>query len=89
MTPEAVLEAATSAPGRFVRERIDGASRFGVIESGARADLILAEGDPRDDLRTLREPLGVMARGTWYARAALAELLSYPGRPAAVAETRR
>jgi imidazolonepropionase-like amidohydrolase len=87
--PEAVLRAATFNAGRFVRERVDSASHFGVIEPGARADLVLVEGDPRDDLRRLRKPLGVMARGTWYGRIALAQLLALPSRPAAVAERHR
>jgi uncharacterized protein YciI len=45
---------------------LDQPGEFGVIEVGARADLVLVEGDPLQDLSLLEHPLGVMAAGTWY-----------------------
>ena len=57
-----VLRIATADAARFLRE--DG--QWGVIKAGARADLVLLDGDPLVDLATLREPAGVMVNGLWY-----------------------
>lgn len=76
MSPVDVLAAATVNAGRFVRGNIDPTALFGTIETGARADILVVEHDPRSDLRTLRRPLGVMVRGEWYDRARLDLILS-------------
>ena len=44
---------------------------FGRVAVGASADLLLLADDPREDLGVLQEPLGVMARGRWWSRAAI------------------
>jgi hypothetical protein len=41
----------------------------------SRADLLLSDRNPLDDLSTLRKPLGVMAGGKWYAQSDLQRLL--------------
>ena len=41
-------------------------AEFGVVAAGARADLLLLDGDPGGDLSTLLAPAGVMARGRWF-----------------------
>jgi imidazolonepropionase-like amidohydrolase len=76
LPPDHVLTAATANAGRFIRDQVDPAASFGTIAVGGRADIIMVEGDPLDDLYILRRPLGVMARGTWYERAALDRMLS-------------
>jgi len=38
---------------------------FGRIASGMRADLLLVRKNPLQDLATLKEPTGLMARGRW------------------------
>ena len=48
---------------------------FGVVAAGARADLLLLDGDPGEDLSRLAAPAGVMARGRWFLEPA-------PGREA-------
>jgi hypothetical protein len=70
-----VLTAATRTPGEFIVRTLKGAEPFGTVTPGARADLILSEANPLEDLSTLRRPLGVMANGRWYARANLEALL--------------
>lgn len=70
-----VLAAATRTPGELIRRSIPGAEPFGMITVGDRADLILSTTDPRNDLSTLRKPLGVMAAGKWYDAPALQALL--------------
>jgi hypothetical protein len=71
-----VLSAATRTPGHMIRRSIPGAEPFGVVLPGNRADLVLTEANPLDGLATLRQPLGVMAHGRWYARADLEALLA-------------
>ena len=48
-----------------------GREDLGLVRSGARADLLLVQGDPRENLDSLRRPLGVMIAGHWHDRAAL------------------
>ena len=71
-----VLSAATRTPGEFIKKAIKGAEPFGTVAPGNRADLILTAGNPLDGLATLRQPLGVMGNGHWYARADLDALLA-------------
>lgn len=44
---------------------------IGVVAPGARAELVIVSGNPLEDLSTLRRPLGVIANGRHYDRAAL------------------
>ncbi len=48
---------------------------FGTVEKGARADLILLQGDPSRDLSALRQLTTVIAGGRVYDRAALDTML--------------
>jgi imidazolonepropionase-like amidohydrolase len=70
LTRYQVLTTATRAPGAFI-ERTKHGDRFGLVETGYRADLILSAQNPLDSLATLRKPLGVMAAGRWRDAAAL------------------
>jgi len=72
---EDVLGIATASAGRFVAETLPGAEPFGTVEVGTRADLLLLQADPREDLGNLREQVGVMARGRWRSAAELQRLL--------------
>jgi imidazolonepropionase-like amidohydrolase len=75
LTPEQTLAAATRNPGAFARRHLRSAEPFGVVEAGARADLLLLDSDPRDDLSVLRRASGVMAGGRWYPRESLSAQL--------------
>ena len=67
-----MLRTATVNAARFLgRER-----EFGTIEVGARADLLLVDTSPLEDLATLRRPRGVMVRGRWLTRQQLDDLLA-------------
>jgi imidazolonepropionase-like amidohydrolase len=57
----AVLEAATRNPAAFFGREAE----FGTVEPGKRADLILVEGNPLQDIRNVHRQAGVMVRGTW------------------------
>jgi imidazolonepropionase-like amidohydrolase len=64
---EALLRMATAEAARFLRQE----GEFGIIAAGARADLILVDGDPLTDLAVLRKPVYVMINGHLRDRAAL------------------
>jgi imidazolonepropionase-like amidohydrolase len=56
------LSAATRSAAEYL-----GDPAIGVLAPGARADLVLVEGNPLENLRTLRRPSGVMVNGRWIA----------------------
>lgn len=71
LTPYQALSGATSAPARFLNQP----ARFGRVAIGARADLLLLEGNPLEDVGQVRRPTGVVVRGAWYDRQQLDRLL--------------
>jgi len=60
LTRYEVLSAATRSAAEYL-----GDPTIGIIAAGSRADLILANDNPLEDLTTLRHPLGVMLNGQW------------------------
>jgi imidazolonepropionase-like amidohydrolase len=71
LTPYQALEAATSAPARYFNQQ----ARFGQVTVGARADLLLIDGNPLEDVARVKRPAGVAVRGVWYTRQQLDALL--------------
>ncbi len=59
---EQVLRIATREAARYLGE----SGEWGAVETGMRADLMLLDGNPLEDLTPLRAPLGTMVRGRWY-----------------------
>jgi tetratricopeptide (TPR) repeat protein len=70
-TPFEALQAGTQYPADFLR----GSSEFGTVTKGKRADLILVEGNPLQDVARAAHPSGVMVRGRWLTAAQLARML--------------
>lgn len=60
----AVLEAATKNPSMFLGT----IARVGTIEKGKRADLILLNANPLDDLSATENRAGVMLKGKWHGQ---------------------
>ncbi len=60
----------------LVVERMTGKGDFGTIEVGKRADLILARGNPLDDVSNIRKPMGVMAAGNWFSENELIQMIT-------------
>ena len=60
-----VLESGTRNVSRYVEQYIKGDARFGTVEVGQRADLVLLDGNPLDELANLERRSGVMVRGRW------------------------
>jgi hypothetical protein len=71
LSPWQVLEAATSAAARFLGVDKD----VGTVAVGKRADLLLVNGNPLEDVGAMFRVSGVMVRGLWLPRAALDERL--------------
>src|SRR5690606_41832235 len=71
LDPQAALATATRVPGEVVRRHRPELPVSGVVAEGARADLLPVAADPLADLAPLAAPLGVMADGRGYPRAAL------------------
>lgn len=62
MPPVEALERATRKPAEFMGL----ADSVGTVEEGKVADLVLLDGDPRDDIRNTRRISAVILRGTPY-----------------------
>ena len=62
MTPMAAIQSATIVPARVMK--LDGES--GSIEVGKRADLLLVEGDPLENISDLRRVVSVVSDGRMY-----------------------
>jgi imidazolonepropionase-like amidohydrolase len=67
MSPYEALKAATVDAAEFMGAQ----GEFGVIRSGARADLILLEGNPLQDVKNTSRIAGVRVRGYWLSRETL------------------
>lgn len=75
LSPFNALATATSNAGQFIAEAVRPEWRVGVVATGARADLVLLDGNPLVDSSVLEKPTGVLARRTWNDRARLDALL--------------
>ena len=65
------LSIGTRNAGEFVRRYIDEDVRFGKIEPGYRADLVLLTENPLDDVRNTRRIEAVAVNGRWFEKAEL------------------
>lgn len=70
-----IVETGTRNVARYVEEDLGGDGDFGTVVEGNRADLVLLEEDPLEDLEHLRHVAGVMARGEWLSGAEIQERL--------------
>jgi imidazolonepropionase-like amidohydrolase len=75
LTPHQALVAATIAPARFLE--YDDA--MGTIEPSKVADLVMLDANPLADIRNTRKIAAVFARGKYYSRRRLDEILASAG----------
>lgn len=61
-TPYEALHAATIEGAEFLRA----SASWGSVAQGKRADLLLLDGNPLEDVTAIERQSGVMARGRWY-----------------------
>ncbi|MFN1835531.1 amidohydrolase family protein [Balneola sp. MJW-20] len=67
-----IIRSGTDAVGAYFSNE----DTFGLIKEGHRADLILLEGNPLEDLGNLKDHSGVMVQGRWYSRDMIDEKLA-------------
>jgi imidazolonepropionase-like amidohydrolase len=72
LSPFAALAAATRNPAEF----LNALDTFGTIERGKRADLVLLDANPLDDITNTEKRAGVMVRGRWLPQAELQKTLA-------------
>lgn len=65
MTPHEILASGSRNVARYLEEELGLDGSFGTIVPGSRADLVLLDGDPLEDLSNLQRIEGVMVRGRW------------------------
>ncbi|PTB88981.1 amidohydrolase [Pseudidiomarina aestuarii] len=64
---DAIIRSATVAAGEYFAEQ----DAFGTIAAGERADFMIVNGNPLEDITRLRDTQGVMVRGQWLSRTAI------------------
>jgi imidazolonepropionase-like amidohydrolase len=72
LTPWQILQSGTANVGKYTREILGKDGSFGTVAAGQRADLVLLDANPLDDVRNLTRRSGVMVRGEWLSAADLA-----------------
>ncbi len=73
LTPMEAIQSATQAAARAMKLDADS----GTIEPGKRADLLLVNGNPLDDIRNLRHVVSVLANGRLYSSPQLAQTVGF------------
>ena len=71
LTPFEALQTGTVNPAEFFGRTGD----FGVVQTGAEADLVLLDANPLEDITNTRRIHGVMLRGRWLPRAEIDDIL--------------
>lgn len=64
MTPREIIESGTSSVGAYFSNEDD----FGTVAKGQRADLLLLNANPLDNIANLQDRAGVMVQGRWYSK---------------------
>ena len=72
MSPYEILVSGTRAVGDYLQEK----DTFGTITAGSRADLILLNSNPLEDVMRVFDRAGVMARGQWVSESDIQERLA-------------
>ena len=72
MSPYEILVSGTRNVGDYF-QRYDS---FGTVAAGRRADLILTNSNPLDDVANIADRAGVMVRGAWKSEAEIREGLA-------------
>lgn len=72
LTPFAALQSATKSPAEFLHSTRD----FGTVENGKRADLVLLDANPLDDIHNTRKIQAVILGGKLLDRDALIALVA-------------
>jgi imidazolonepropionase-like amidohydrolase len=71
LSPFEAIRAGTSGAAAFM----NAGNEFGTVEVGRRADLLLIDGNPLQDVANASKAVGVMVRGRWYSQQQLQDEL--------------
>lgn len=71
-----ILRSGTAPVGKYVADHLGLDGAFGTVASGQRADLLLLNANPLDDLANLMDRAGVMVRGRWTSGEEIEERLT-------------
>ena len=71
-----ILRSGTALVGKYVADHLGLDGNFGTVAVGQRADLVLLNQNPIEDLDNLTDRVGVMVRGQWVSRAEIDEGLA-------------
>ena len=72
MTPYEIFKTGTYNVGEYFKDQDD----FGTIAAGKRADLLLIDANPLEDVANIQHRTGVMVRGTWIPESEIQEELT-------------
>ena len=72
MTPYKAIRAGTSDAAIFLRQE----NEFGVVSTGRRADLLLLQANPLEDVKNVSKQVGVMVNGHWLTEEELQQQLT-------------
>ena len=72
MTPMEILVSGTRSVGEYLRDE----DTFGTITEGSRADLVLLNANPLEDVMHVFDQAGVMVRGRWVPKSEIEERLA-------------
>jgi len=78
LTPYEALRLCTVNAGEVARrmKHLE-TPEFGTIEAGKRADMVLLENNPLEDINHIRRNSGVMAGGKWYSKESCSDMLAF------------
>ncbi len=65
LSSQQILESGTRNVSRYVEQYLKGDAQFGTVAVGQRADLVLLDGNPLEDIANLERRAGVVVRGRW------------------------
>ncbi|MFN2397649.1 MAG: amidohydrolase family protein [Gemmatimonadaceae bacterium] len=76
LTPYQILESGTKNVALYAERDLKRDGKFGTVTVGNRADLVLLDANPLDDLSNVAKRAGVMVRGRWVPRSEIDQGLS-------------
>ena len=71
LSPYEALKTATVEPGKFIKKHVKNSRDFGLIKKGYRADLLILDKNPLEDIQNTRMIHGLIKNGYWYPRDSL------------------
>ncbi len=74
LTPYQAIRTATVNAAAVIN-KMNGTGNFGTLEVGKKADLVMIDGNPFDDINNLKKIQGVMAAGEWFDKPGLQRMI--------------